>query len=130
KIIGGFHDTNTLPADQEAAFTDGAGLTAIAGLLRDFPGENTPAWSGFWDLGNVSADLTEIRVFSGNPGKDGRVWHHYDVYTTTDPAPAGGSTWTPQIGRASCRERVETAPGAGSQKRRTERSPQGGRQRV
>ena len=96
RISGGFHPDFTTPEDQEPAFTDGKGPTTFGGLLRDYPGENTPAWSGLWSLnGGESVDLTEIRVFSGNiPGKDGRVFHHYDLYTTDDPAPSGSSSWT------------------------------------
>jgi hypothetical protein len=95
RISGGFHSANTNPADQEPAFTDGAGLGALTGLLADYPGQNTPAWSGYWTLaGGSTVDLREVRVFSGNRGKDGRVFHHYDLYVTSDPAPSATSTWT------------------------------------
>jgi hypothetical protein len=61
----------------------------------DFPGENVPAWSGFWVLnGGVAVDLTELRVFSGNQGRDGRVFQHYDVFVTADPSPSAASDWT------------------------------------
>lgn len=94
RISGGFHSANGDPADQEPAFTDGAGLGTYTGLLDDFPGPNTPAWSGFWILDSGSAvDLREVRVFSGNSGKDGRVFHHYDVYVTDDVAPSASSAW-------------------------------------
>jgi len=95
-ISGGFHPANTNPADQEPAFTDGAGLGALTGLLNDFPGEGTPAWSGFWNLGGTF-DIGEIRVFSGNTGKDGRIFHNYDAYVTTDPTPSASSAWFPVI---------------------------------
>ncbi len=95
KIWGGFHPANSAAADREPAFTDGAGLGALTGLLKDFPGENVPAWSGFWVLdGGAAVDLTELRVFSGNHGRDGRVFHHYDVYVTADPWPSAASDWT------------------------------------
>jgi len=95
RLSGGFHPANTNPADHEPAFTDGAGLGAMTGLLADYPGQNTPAWSGFWLLaGGSPADLREVRVFSGNTGKDGRVFHHYDLYVTSDPAPSVSSAWT------------------------------------
>jgi hypothetical protein len=96
RLSGGFHPANANPADQEPAFTDGAGLGALTGLLADYPGQNTPAWSGFWVLaGGSTVDLREVRVFSGNTGKDGRVFHHYDLYVTSDPAPSASSTWAP-----------------------------------
>jgi hypothetical protein len=95
KIWGGFHPANSNSADREPAFTDGAGLGALSGLLMDFPGENVPAWSGFWVLnGGVAVDLTELRVFSGNQGRDGRVFQHYDVFVTADPSPSAASDWT------------------------------------
>jgi hypothetical protein len=96
RLSGGFHPVNTDPADHEPALTDGAGLDGSpAGLLADFPGQNTPAWSGFWVLdGGRRVDLREVRVFSGNTGKDGRVFHHYDLYATADAAPSGSSAWT------------------------------------
>lgn len=93
-ISGGFHPANSVPADHEPAFTDGAGLGALTGLLNDFPGEGTPAWSGFWPLASPS-DIAEIRVFSGNNGGDGRIYHNYDAYVTFDATPAAGSTWIP-----------------------------------
>ena len=94
RISGGFHPANSNPADQEPAFTDGASLGGLTGLLADFPGQNIPAWSGFWvlDGGNV-VNLRELRVFSGNNGKDGRVFHHYDIYVTDDPVPSATSPW-------------------------------------
>lgn len=95
RISGGFHSANTDPADHEPAFTDGVPLGALTGLLADFPGQNVPAWDGFWilDSGNP-VDLREIRVFSGNEGRDGRVYHHYDAWVTSDPAPSAASSWT------------------------------------
>ncbi len=95
RLSGGFHPANTNPADHEPAFTDGTGLGALTGLLADYPGQNTPAWSGFWVLsGGSPVDLREVRVFSGNTGKDGRVFHHYDLYVTSDPVPSASSVWT------------------------------------
>lgn len=95
RILGGFHSLNTDPADHEPAFTDGAGLGALTGLLRDFPGANVPAWSGYWVLRNGSpVHLSEVRVFSGNLDRDGRVYHHYDLYVTSDPQPGAASAWT------------------------------------
>ena len=88
-VFGGWHPINDDPADQQAAFTDGNGLGGLAGLLRDFPGENIPALTARWDLGGPS-DLSEIRVFSGNADKDGRVFHHYDVYITSASPPTSG----------------------------------------
>ncbi|MCA9416012.1 MAG: hypothetical protein KC917_07070, partial [Candidatus Omnitrophica bacterium] len=89
--VSPWHPANTNPADQEPALTDGVGLNGLAGLLNDFPGENTPAGIARWDLGGP-VDLSEIRVFSGNSGRDGRVFHHYDVYVTTETPPTSGYT--------------------------------------
>lgn len=94
QISGGFHPANTVPADQIPAFTDGAGLAGLAGLLADFPGAGVPAWSGFWTFGGAQ-NVGEIRIFSGNAGNDGRVFHNVDIFTTTDPVPSAGGTWTP-----------------------------------
>ena len=94
KISGGFHEITSDYDDREPAFTDGAGLEQFTGLLRDFPGENTPAWAGFWNLsGGAAVDLTEVRVFSGNAGREGRIFQHYDIYTTGDAEPASDSNW-------------------------------------
>lgn len=96
--LGGFHPVNTNPADQERAFTDGAGLGGLTGLLMDYPGDGNPAWSGYWILaGGATVDLGEIRVFSGNRGKDGRVFHHYDVYTSDATTITAATTWTPLL---------------------------------
>jgi len=95
-ISGGWHPANTNPADQEPAFTDGAGLAGLAGLLNDFPGAATPAISVVWDLGGPT-DIGEIRVFSGNAGADGRIFHNYDAYVTYDSTPTTVSLWTPMV---------------------------------
>lgn len=93
RLSGDFHSAVSNNADREPAFTDGAGQNGLAGLLRDYPGNNTAAWSGFWNLSSGSAvDLNDLRVFSGNG--DGRAFHHYDVYTTTDSTPDENSAWT------------------------------------
>lgn len=92
-----WHPVNTNPADQEAAFTDGLDLGPLTGLLNDFLGgptpeenENTPAAVAEWYFAQPE-DLYEIRVFSGNAGgRDGRIFHHYDVAVTTNPIPALG----------------------------------------
>lgn len=93
RISGGFHSANSNSAGWEPAFTDGAGVSGLNGLLADYPGQNSPAWRGFWNLNNGGqVNLTELRFFSANG--DGRAFHHYDVYTTTASTPAAGSTWT------------------------------------
>ncbi|MCA9412559.1 MAG: hypothetical protein KC944_15195 [Candidatus Omnitrophica bacterium] len=98
-----WHPVNTNPADQEAAFTDGLDLGPLTGLLNDFLGgpepidnENVPAAVAEWYFSGPQ-DLYEIRVFSGNSGgRDGRIFHHYDVATTTSANPALGP-FTPLI---------------------------------
>jgi hypothetical protein len=56
------------------AFTDGAGLraTGLTGLLADFPGSGSPAKRIRYTLA-VPDDISEVRVFTGNSGRDGRV---------------------------------------------------------
>lgn len=94
-IVGGFHPAVTNDADKAPAFTDGAGLGGLTGLLRDFPGAGVPAWSGFWTLPDgANKGISIIRVYTGNNGKDGRVYQYYDVYVTDDPQPSTSSTWT------------------------------------
>ncbi|MBK9121390.1 MAG: PEP-CTERM sorting domain-containing protein [Phycisphaerales bacterium] len=70
----GWHPANSNPADQLPALTDGAGLlgSGLTGLLNDFPGVGTPAKLIRYDF--AAADLAEIRILSGNAGRDGRVF--------------------------------------------------------
>jgi hypothetical protein len=97
-ISGGFHSAVTNNADKEPCFTDGASLGALTGLLMDYPGSGAPAWSGYWTLdGGSPANISEIRVFTGNNGKDGRVYHYYDTYVTEDANPTSISTWIPLL---------------------------------
>lgn len=95
--VSPWHPANTNPADQEPALTDGTGLNGLAGLLNDFPGEGTPAAIARWDLGGL-VDLSSLTVFSGNAGRDGRVFHHYDVYVTSaSPADSGYNLLISQV---------------------------------
>lgn len=81
----GWHPVNTDPADQLAAFTDGEGMRAsgLTGLLADFPGAGNPAKRLQYAL-PAPAEVTELRVFTGNNGRDGRVFHTYTVRFSTD----------------------------------------------
>jgi hypothetical protein len=81
----GWHSANMDPLDQLPAFTDGAGLrsTGLTGLLNDFPATGRPAKLIRYAL-PVPADLDEIRVFTGNNGRDGRVFHTYTVRFSSD----------------------------------------------
>jgi hypothetical protein len=90
----GWHPANTDPADQLPAFTDGAGVRAsgLTGLLNDFPGAGNPAKRIQYAL-LAPADLTELRIFTGNDGRDGRVFHTYTARFSTD----GGQTFTPAV---------------------------------
>jgi hypothetical protein len=56
------------------AFTDGAGLraTGLTSLLADFPGSGSPAKRIRYTLA-VPDDISEVRVFTGNSGRDKRV---------------------------------------------------------
>jgi hypothetical protein len=86
----GWHPVNTDPADQLPAFTDGEGIrfTGLTGLLNDFPGAGLPAKLVAYEL-PVPADIHEIRVFTGNEGRDGRVFHTYTARFSSD----GGQTF-------------------------------------
>jgi len=90
----GWYPANTNLADQLPAFTDGIGLRAsgLTGLLSDFPGAGNPAKRVQYAL-PAPADIKELRVFTGNNGRDGRVFHTYTVRFSTD----GGATFTPPI---------------------------------
>jgi hypothetical protein len=81
----GWHPANTDPADQLPAFTDGEGVRAsgLTGLLNDFPGTATPAKLIRYALA-LPADVNEVRVFTGNNGRDGRVFHTYTVRFSSD----------------------------------------------
>jgi len=90
----GWHPANTDPLDKLPAFTDGQGDrgTGLTGLLNDFPGTNTPAKLIEYAL-PVPVDISEIRVFTGNEGRDGRVFHTYTVRFSSD----WGQTFTAPI---------------------------------
>lgn len=90
----GWHPVNTDPADQLPAFTDGQGMrpTGLTGLLADFPPAGNPAKRILYSL-TAPVDVSEIRVFSGNNGRDGRVFHTYTVRFSSD----AGQTFTPPI---------------------------------
>ena len=89
----GWHPANTDPLDHLPAFTDGQGdRTGLTGLLNDFPGAGNPAKLVEYAL-PVPADISEIRVFTGNAGRDGRVFHTYTVRFSSD----WGQTFTDPI---------------------------------
>jgi len=90
----GWYPANTDPADRLPAFTDGIGLraTGLTGLLSDFPGAGNPAKRIRYAL-LAPADVTELRVFTGNDGRDGRVFHTYTVRFSTN----GAQTFTAPI---------------------------------
>jgi hypothetical protein len=92
--LQGWYPANTDPADQLPAFTDGIGLraTGLTGLLADYPGSGTPAKTIQYTLA-APDDISEVRVFSGNDGRDGRVFHTYTVEFSSD----GGQTFTTPI---------------------------------
>ena len=81
----GWHSVNTDPLDQLPAFTDGEGLraTGLTGLLNDYPGAGLPAKLVLYAL-PAPSDIDEIRVFTGNSGRDGRVFHTYTVRFSSD----------------------------------------------
>ncbi|MCO5050869.1 MAG: hypothetical protein M9920_01005 [Verrucomicrobiae bacterium] len=81
----GWHPANTDPLDQLAAFTDGEGMryTGLTGLLADYPGDGLPAKLLLYTL-PAPADIDEVRVFTGNEGRDGRVFHTYTVRFSSD----------------------------------------------
>jgi hypothetical protein len=87
----GWYPANTDPADRLPAFTDGVGLraTGLTGLLADYPGPGNPAKRIQYTL-PAPDDLSEVRVFTGNDGRDGRVFHTYTVAFSSD----GGQTFT------------------------------------
>ncbi len=90
----GWHSVNTDPLDQLPAFTDGAGIraTGFTGLLNDFPGAGNPAKLIAYAL-PAPADITEIRMFTGNNGRDGRVFHTYTVRFSSD----GGQAYSDPV---------------------------------
>lgn len=90
----GWHEAVSDPADKLPAFTDGEGIraTGLTGLLNDFPGPGNPAKRIEYVLPS-RADIAEIRVFTGNNGRDGRVFHTYTVSFSSDD----GQNFTPPI---------------------------------
>lgn len=85
---------NPASSDGLPSFTDGLGLgpSGLTGLLNDYPGEGAPAKRIQYVL-PAASDIGEIRVFSGNNGRDGRVFHTYTVEFSSD----NGSSWTDPI---------------------------------
>ena len=81
----GWHPANMDPLDHLPAFTDGIGVraTGLTGLLNDFPGAGNPTKRIQYNLAGA-ADIAEIDVFSGNNGRDGRVFHTYTVEFSSD----------------------------------------------
>lgn len=72
-------DPNGLPA-----FTDGIGnFSGLTGLLNDFPTLGQPTKKVEYDLGGAY-DLSQINIFTGNRGKDGRVFSTTVVRTSSD----------------------------------------------
>ncbi len=74
------NDPNGLPA-----FTDGVGDlgSGVTGLLNDFPPAGSPAKLIDYDLG-VAHDISEIHIFTGNNGNDGRIFSTTAVWTSSD----------------------------------------------
>ena len=81
----GWHPVNTDPADRLPAFTDGEGIraTGLTGLLSDFPGAGAPAKKIEYSL-TEAHDISEIRIFTGNNGRDGRIFHTYTASFSSD----------------------------------------------
>ncbi len=90
----GWHSANSPPGPGQGldAFTDGLESTGnVTGLLNDFPGVGTPTKKVQYNLG-APRDIAAINVFTGNNGRDGRVFHIYTVEFSSD-----GSSWTTPI---------------------------------
>ncbi len=81
----GWHGANSDPADRLSAFTDGQGMrsSGLTGLLADFPGAGNPAKRIEYAF-DETYSISEIRVFTGNNGRDGRVFHAYTVAFSHD----------------------------------------------
>jgi hypothetical protein len=81
----GWHPANGDPLDKLPAFTDDTGLRAtnLTGLLNDFPLVGTPTKLIQYDLGGLK-NIAELRILSGNAGKDGRVFSTTLVTSSSD----------------------------------------------
>jgi len=90
----GWHPANIDPADKLPAFTDGMGLrtTGLTGLLNDFPPAGEPTKRIEYELATPS-DISEVRVFTGNDGRDGRVFQTYTMAFSTN----GGQTFSAPV---------------------------------
>lgn len=94
----GWHPANPASGNSMAptglpAFTDGIGaVTGLEGLLNDFPGAGNPAKRIQYSLGGPKV-INEGRVFTGNEGRDGRVFHTYTLEMSAD----GGASWLAPI---------------------------------
>lgn len=86
----GWHPANPASTDANnpnglAAFTDGVGDlgSGVTGLLNDFPAAGSPTKTIVYDL-LAPHDIDEIRLFTGNAGKDGRIFSSTAIFTSTD----------------------------------------------
>jgi hypothetical protein len=95
----GWHPANpangdSLNANGLPAFTDGVAEigSGVTGLLNDFPGQGAPTKRVQYDFGSAT-DIGQINVYTGNNGRDGRIFHTYTVEFSTD----NGANWSTPI---------------------------------
>ncbi len=76
-------------------FTDGIFGGALYGILRDYARYSLVVRFGFAQ----PTDIGKIRVFGGNIlNRDGRTFHHYDIYASTDGLGAYGTFFPVALG--------------------------------
>lgn len=76
--VNGSLDPNGLPT-----FTNDSGESGLAGLLNDFPGAGMPTKRIQYNLASPS-EIGEIKILSGNDGRDGRVFSTTVISLSTD----------------------------------------------
>jgi hypothetical protein len=86
----GWHPDNpayNVPTNRNGlkAFTDGVGAYGVGttGLLADYPPAGAPAKLIEYSLLQPH-DINEIRIFTGNPGADGRIFSTTAVWSSTN----------------------------------------------
>lgn len=111
---GAFTAAGATNAGTLAALTDGGFAIPATneGLLQDVDAvEDVVVGSVVYDLGSA-VNVDSVAVISA--WNDSRVFHHYDIYTTTDATVDGSSTWSLLVAEVTSGSFGAAHPNAGN----------------